>query len=223
MNSDDEAPGIFYIFVNRLNTVTEHNFANVGSFASAAFTSLGLPGFAEKYLDGTARYLPYEPARREAMAVSPYSLSAINDYRIEYDAEVFREQRCRLLPSRLSATYAFGTMEACEAVHRRYGWPLESVKQFKLIEHPFNRVIRVNMELVSLARRAYRQSFLEEAEVAYLWEKYWTGGGNATLSVPAPGFKRALLESGIIWEYLIEGVVQHIDRGRGAPVHPKMF
>ena len=47
---------------------------------------------------------------------SPYMLSAINDYRIEYDAEVFREKNYPLYPSRLSALYAFGDLETSKYV-----------------------------------------------------------------------------------------------------------
>lgn len=47
---------------------------------------------------------------------SPYMLSAINDYRIEYDAEVFREKNYLLYPSRLSALYAFGDLETSKYV-----------------------------------------------------------------------------------------------------------
>jgi hypothetical protein len=103
-----------------------------------------------------------------AVALSPYFLTAINNYRIEYDAEVHRERFHSIYPSRLSAIYAFADYETCIAVNKKYDWPLSEAHRFRLIEHPLNRVVKVNME--------QRQNF----------------------------------DSGVIWEYLIEGAVERI-------------
>jgi len=207
MNVDEVAPQEFFIFVNQFNWQTQHNFRLTGKFFSAGFTSLELPGFLQKFLEGKVRYLPYEPCAMELMAVSPYFLTAINDYRIEYDIEVFREKHCRLFPSRLSALYAFGSEADCVEVNRRYGWPLDSVRRFKLIDHPLNRVVRVNMEHVSLARHVYRASEFSDGD--YLWRAYWSGRGNVSIKLPVLGAADETCHSGVIWEYLIEGVVEH--------------
>lgn len=207
LNVDEPVPKEFFIFVNQFNPGTQHNFQLTGKFVSAAFASFGLPGFLPKYLNGKVRYLPYEPCAMEPMAVSPYHLSAINDYRIEYDIEVYREQHCSLFPSRLSAIYAFATQDACHEVSRKYGWRLDTVRRFRLIDSPLNRVARVNMEHVSLARHAYKVSQIEDVE--YLWRSYWSGAGEIEMVLPAAGLIRKTYASGIIWEYLIEGVVEH--------------
>lgn len=210
LNCDEETPKVFFVFVNQLNPTTHHNFNLIGQFSSGAFTSTT---FSQdnlvRYVAGTLRFLPYEPCEMDAVAVSPYFIAAINDYRIEYDAEVHREKRHPLYPSRLSAIYAFGDYDTCIAVSNKYGWPLSEVHRFRLIDHPLNRVIKVNMEHVSLARHAYKVSMFEDIE--RLWEGYWLGFDNIIVQLPTAEFRRASFESGVIWEYLIEGAIEKVE------------
>lgn len=209
MNVEEDIPKEFYIFVNRLNPLTKHNFDLNGKLVSSAFGSLdAIPEFLPKYLQGTVRYLPYEPCTMDPRMVSPYFVSAINDYRIEYDAEVFRERHYPFLPSRLSAIYAFGDMASCELVARKYRWPIDTVRKFQLVEHPLNRIAKVNMEHVSLARLAYRISMIENTDS--IWQAYWTGQGNLPMMLPDINFQPKHHDSEVIWEYLIEGFVQSI-------------
>jgi hypothetical protein len=210
LNKDETIPEVFYIFVNQLNPMTEHNFKLIGHFSSAAFGSLSDPGFLKKYIEGSARYLPYEPCQMDQWAISPFFLTVINEYRVEYDVESFREKHARLLPSRLSALYAFGDYETCKLVSSKYKWPLNSVQRFRLKPHPLNRVAKVNMEHISLARHAYRVASLQDVDA--LWQSYWSGEESCVFTLPAAGFSHKTYESGTIWEYLIEGVVEHLDR-----------
>jgi len=210
MNADEDAPKEYFIFVNELMPVTSHNFRLTGTFCSGAFGSISTtPEFLAKYTNGSARYLPFGPCEMDTMALSPYCLTAINDYRIEYDAESCRMRSFPLFPSRMSAIYAFGNVETCEAVSQKYRWPLDSVHRFRLKESLLNRVVRVNMEHVSLARHAYRVSMLEDIEK--IWTHYWEGGGDMPMELPGRGFKRERYKSGVIWEFLIEGVVERVD------------
>ena len=209
LNVNEDIPAEFFIFVNQLNPQTEHNLKITKSFASAAATTAS---FSEddfrRYLSGSLSFLPYHAARLEGVALSPYFMSAINDYRIEYDADFVRGQTNRLYPSRLSAVYAFGDYASCEEVSRKYRWPLKQVQKFKLKPWPFTRVVKVNMEVVSLLRRAYRVSSVQDP--GSLWHHYWSGGGNLQLELPGAGFKRESYDSGVIWEYLIDGAVELI-------------
>jgi hypothetical protein len=68
------------------------------------------------------------------------------------------------------------------------------------------------MEHISLARHAYRVSMMQEID--RLWEGYWTGFENIIMELPTAGFKRDQFESGVIWEYLIEGSVKHVKHER---------
>ncbi|MBE7159345.1 MAG: hypothetical protein INR62_13100 [Rhodospirillales bacterium] len=210
LNGAEASPEVFYIFVNQMNPMTEHNFKLSGQFPSGAFGGLSVPEFVSKYLDGTARYLPYEPCHNDLVGASPFLAGTINSYRVEYDAEVTRERFFSLYPSRLSALYAFGDYESCERVSKIYNWPLATVRRFRLEPHPFNRVVKVNMEHVSVARHVYRSGQVDGAEG--LWRSYW--GGEATYNARSPGRAFTPVEVVIptLWEYLIEGVVVHIDR-----------
>ncbi len=210
LNLEKDAPSEFFIFVNQNNPVTYHNFNLTGRFVSGAFQSTEFSKeILEKYISGQLQFLPYRLCKMDAVAVSPYFLSAINDYRIEHDVEIYREQHYPIYPSRLSAIYAFGDYETCIAIHEKYHWNLSQVQRFRLVEHPLNRMVKVNMEHVSLARYAYKVSMLKDID--QLWQGYWQGFDNIVLELPTENFQRRNFESGVIWEYLIEGVVEKIE------------
>ena len=210
MNFKESVPEEFYVFVNFSNPVAANNY-KVGAYTSGACSTWFNEASLKKYIDGTLRYLPFSPCERDSMAISPYCLSAINDYRIEYDAEVCRMQNFPLYPSRLSATYAFGDYETCEKVSQIYGWDLSTVRKFKLLEAPLNRVVKVNMEHVSLSRHAYRVSSIEN--INDIWLAYWKGVGNINIELPdGVNLSRNIRSSGEIWEYLIEGCLQPIEK-----------
>ena len=209
MNLDLECPKEFFIFCDSYNPMTVHNLTFTKTFTSAAFANCSISDeFLKKYLDGSVNYLPFLPAKRDCDVLSPYCLTAMNDYRIEYDAEVCRKAYYPKYPSRLSAVFAFGDYETCKYVVGKYPrWDISSVKKFKLIDTPLTRVIKVNMEIVSLARRAYRISYSEKNELDNLWKHYWNGGGNIQMELPDANFSRTKYDSGEIFEYLIEGTV----------------
>ena len=87
---------------------------------------------------------------------------AINDYMVEYDAELCRKYHYPQYPSRLSAIFAFGDYETCKEVDRKYDWDLSTVKKFRLNIDNLTRVIKVNMEIVSLMRTAYIRGFFDD-------------------------------------------------------------
>ncbi len=116
-NLNEDIPDEFYIFVNQMNPITHHNFTVTKTFTSSAVSCIEIDkSFIKKFINWTARYLPFEPCQSDNRSPSPYMLSAINDYKIEYDAEVFREKNYPLYPSRLSALYAFGDLETSKYV-----------------------------------------------------------------------------------------------------------
>ncbi|EGQ8681846.1 hypothetical protein GKA74_23045 [Vibrio parahaemolyticus] len=209
INKNENIPEEFFVFVNFSSPLAAHNY-KIGAYTSGACSTWFQEETLAKYLDGSLNYLPFEPSQRDPMAVSPYCLTAINDYRIEYDAEIYRKQNHPLYPSRLSATYAFGDFETCREVSQKYGWNLNTVRKFKLLDSPLNRVAKVNMEHVSLGRHAYRVASM--ANVEDIWRAYWTGKGNIQIELPdGPEFTRNVRDSGVIWEYLVEGCLQPVE------------
>ena len=214
MNVKLECPTNFFIFCNRYHPMTVHNLTFTKTFTSAAFTYCSISSeFLKKYSEGVANYLPYLPVKSDCEVISPYCLTSMNDYRIEYDAEICRKANYPKSPSRLSAVFAFGDYETCKIVAKKYNWDLTSVKRFNLVNNPLNRVIKVNMEIVSLARYAFRISYSEQNELENLWRHYWNGGGNIQMELPNANFSREKIDSGEIFEYLIEGAVTLADGG----------
>ena len=211
LNTGENIPDEFYIFVSPYPTTTWN--LNLGKgFSSAGYDNCSDSDFKTKYLNGTVTYLPFQPSKSDLITISPYCMTAINSYRIEYDAEVCRSRLFPKYPSRLSATYAFGDYESCEKVHAKHGWDLQSIKKFKLVEDELTRVVKVNMEIVSLAKYAYRILPFRAEDIESLWKAYWQGNGTISVELPVVDLSKWKKQnSGEIWEYLIEGWVDLIE------------
>jgi hypothetical protein len=197
----------FYVFVNQYSPIAVLNLRNTECFISAAYGYCSLDkSFLNKYLEGNVNYVPFGTCERDLPIISPYCLTAINDYRVEYDAELCRKFYYPKYPSRLSAIFAFGDYETCKEVNRKYdGWDLGTVKKFRLDIDDLTRVIKVNMEIVSLMRGAYIRGFFDDETKDDVWKNYWNGTGNIDLELPDVKSKRKTYRSGEIFEYLIEG------------------
>jgi len=211
INTGVKVPEVLYVFVNRFHPVTWHNIEITGQFSSAAISGATMePKYLEQYLNGTADYTPFLPNQQAFPALSMFGAGVVSQYAVEYDAESYRRRHCRLYPSRFSAVYAFGDMETCATVSARYHWPLSSVMPFRLQELPITRIARVNMEHISVARDAYRLSTVGDQDA--VWQAYWSGAEVVTHNVPAAGGARQDLTSGVIWEYLVDGILVRADR-----------
>jgi len=205
-NTKEKINNEFYIFVDFNNIVTKHNLEVTNSFVSGAFGQLSFGGdFAEKYISGTVDYLPFVVNSHSDMnVISMFNNSITSDYRVEYNFELHRKQYYPHFPSRLAACYAFADYETCEKVSQKYHWNLNSVRKFKLEEHPLNKIVKVNMEIISLERYANAVSMQDQESLFQIGESYWTGHGNIQLELPTIN-GRKIFDSEIIWEYLIEG------------------
>lgn len=190
--------------------MAQHNLRTTGAMVSAGVTAAEIsPEFRAEYESGMALYAPLIPnANLKMPAMSLFSIAITSTYEIEYDAEYVRFREFARAPSRFSSLYAFGSQEDCEAASRLYQWPLEAVRSFELVPHSLNRVRRVNMEIVSLMRTAYRLASWSREQRDATWRHYWSGGGEYSIEVPVlqhGAVVRRQLSSGVIWEYLIEG------------------
>ncbi len=206
-NNDNEIPEFFYVFVNMNDIVTKNNIEVANGYMSASFSELSIrrPGFLEKFLYGNIDYLPFNPNPNiDIGVISMFSKNITNSYRVEYDCELFRKANYPLLPSRLSAIYAFADYESCKRVSAKYRWDLETVKRFRVEDIPLTRIVKVNMEIVSLARYAHRISMINQETDDQIWRAYWSGNSEFSLELPAMD-GRKVYPSGTIWEYLIEG------------------
>jgi hypothetical protein len=78
--------------------------------------------FAAAYEEGRADFLPFVPNDKVSTGfLSPFTAGTINDYRVEWDAEVARKQCFSDAPSRLTAVFAFERWQDCERVSGRHG------------------------------------------------------------------------------------------------------
>jgi hypothetical protein len=209
LNIDETIPDEFYVFINFQNIQAKYNLETNNYIFSSAFAySVINKEFIEKYVNGTAQYLPFiQNEEKDLSIVSPFASNITSDYRTEYNAELYRYKNFPLYPSRLSALYAFGNYDTCLEVSKKYGWDINTVRKFKLKLSPVNRVIKVNMEIVSLDRMANRGSSSDFDTIDLVWKHYWTGEGEMKRELPVIN-GRQIRNSGIIWEYLIEGVLE---------------
>lgn len=200
----------FYVFVNLNNPLVKNNFELSGRITSAGFkNALASPEFRNRYLSGQVNYLPYIPnPKPDMLQNSLFSMSTTDGYRIEYNAEICRQNNFSTLPSRLSCVYAFKHIEDCVKAIKLYNWPQGSIKEFFLEPNKLNRVHKANMEVISLARSFGHKSCLTVEGENDLWNHYWQGGGDCRIDSPLLGQRN----SGEIWEYLIEGSLVWVEK-----------
>lgn len=206
LNIDEKIPSEFYVFVDTKNFIVKNNIEITKSISSAAFSQLssGNKEFVLRYLTGDLEYLNHHS---EGRFVSMYFAQpkTKHEWQLECDCESYRKQNFSLYPSRLSACYAFGDYETCLLVSEKYGWDINTVKTFHLEETFCNRVVKVNMEIVSLGRSCYMSSIIQDSKTQNdFWDSYWAGKGNITIESTKLAEVHKI-DSGIIWEYLIEG------------------
>lgn len=232
-NPKEDVSEEFYIFVNTTNAQTKHNIEKTNCIVSAAFlqciedsdkefadkylkgiisaySPLGRheSKFTEKYETGNLEYLPFVVNHDcDVNFVSMFNNSITNDYTIEYNCEVHRRYNYPTYPSRLSGCYAFADYESCIHVSEKYGWNIKSVRKFKLIPHKNNRVAKVNMEIISLQRYAESVAMIDQENQIRIWESYWNSFGEIELELPTLNSGRRNFKSGVLWEYLVEGIL----------------
>lgn len=148
-------PREFFIFVDQANPMAQHNYRFTKTFTSRFADRLYSVEGQRALDDGRVDPMPFAPNVNADPSLSPFAVRAMNDYRIEWDAELARRAIVPRAPSRMSAVFAFGDLQSCIAVNQSYGWPLESVRRFELVDPERSRVARVNMEVISLMRATY--------------------------------------------------------------------
>lgn len=214
MNIDEEIPEEFFVFINSSNPVTKSNIELTGQFTSSGITEALLSKEKlNEYLTGTMQYAPYIPNPIKNNSISLFSLSITNEYSVEYEAEYIRSVYFPLYPSRFSCIYAFGNYQTCQKVAQLYGWDINTVKKFKLLDTPLNRVVKVNMEHISLWRGIKNTyTSFDRNDIDNFWKSYWKGDKDINVEISHFNLKnKTKFNSGTIYEYLIEGTLKLID------------
>jgi hypothetical protein len=201
-----------FVFIKQASSMAVMNLGITGQFVSPVYAAMADESFAKAYAKGTADFLPFTPNPTLSTGfMSPFTSGSLSNYHVEYDAELCRRAAFTHAPSRLTSVYAFDSMEACQEANRRYRWDLSTVVAFEVID--VLRSIRVNMEIVSLARHAYAMSMLDGQTKDHLWRSYWTGANSYAINLPTvDGKGRRQVTADALWELLIDGQLQRADR-----------
>lgn len=220
VNLQEETPEEFYIFQdygkNIFDQINEHNYSLNKIIVSSGFKNLLITKNFQEYLNGDIDYLPFIKNINYTNTPSAFMFKIINEYNIEHNLEFLRSKSFRKYPSRFSSIFAFGDYESCRQVSLKYNWDLNSVRKFRLLRecNDLNKCIRIgkfNMEIVSLLRGIDIASF-DIADQENIYQRYWNGEGDICINIPV-GIKnntRENLHSGVIYEYLIEGILKEI-------------
>jgi hypothetical protein len=210
---EETPPSQYFIFIDQANQMAMHNYRFAKTFRSR-FADLLTTSESREVLDkGEVDPMPFVPNPAMHTSLSPFAVSAMSSYSVEWNAELGRKAHAPNSPSRMSAIFAFGDLETCLQVHQTYGWPLASVRRFVLAPQPAARVARVNMDVVSLMRSVWHRASWDPTHMNEVWRHYWTGGAELTVETPdiSNGQSWVSHTSGVIWEYLIEGVLHSPD------------
>lgn len=202
-----QTPDSFYVFIDQSNPLAVMNLDITGQFSSPVVSALQEPSFSTAYAASEADFLPFVPNSAKSIdLISPFAMNIISDYRVEYDAELARRAYFKDAPSRLTGIFAFESLRICREVSERFKWDLNSVQRFKAKD--VFRATRVNMEVVSLARVAYRRAMLDAETINSLWHAYWEGANHFTLELPSVDARsRETCSVGVIWEWIVDGVL----------------
>jgi hypothetical protein len=210
MNTNEKAPDTFYVFLHfggLLGQMHKHNYQLAHKIFSAGLINLETKAYNyQDFIDGDINYLPYVSTGVPVGTCSSFMMQTINNYYVEYCLEWFRKQNYKKYPSRFSGIYAFGDYESCEKVSQTHGWNLDSVKQFKLTS--CLKIAKMNMEIVSFMRGIFLQGFSQKDQ-ELMCKAYWDGLENFQAISPIIGGEN-VLESGCIYEYLIEGCLEEV-------------
>lgn len=214
MNLDEKIPDKFFVFINESNPVTRNNIALTQQITSSGVTeALISKEKLNEYLIGKMQFAPYIPNPIQNYSISLFNLSVTNEYSVEYEAEYIRSRYFPLYPSRFSCIYAFGDYQTCQKASNLYDWDINTVKEFKLLKNPLNRVVKVNMEHVSLWRGIKNTyTSFDRNDIDNFWKSYWRGDKNINVEIPHINSEdKKTIASGTIYEYLIEGTLKLID------------
>jgi hypothetical protein len=103
----EKSPMDFWVWVDLSNAIVRHQISIRGSFMSAGGTCRGESN------------LPFLPNPKFAGDISPFTVGVTQQYSVEYNLEICREQSFSSYPSRLNSIYLLRTeMEALEYKQR---------------------------------------------------------------------------------------------------------
>jgi hypothetical protein len=204
-------PTEFFVFITTDDLMVRWNVEILRSIDSAAVAAYASPEFRLRYDAGEDVWLPFVPNPNPPNFLGSQSHRAATNYRAEYNAECVRMRQFRQAPSRLSAIFAWGSLdEAREALARNRGrYKSRPLKRCVLAAPPL-RAIRVNSEVVPIARRMEAMNASTAELIHDVWGTYWSSssrqvGFNAITGFDPLKRKDILTRAEPLWEWLLDG------------------
>lgn len=220
-NTNEPIPDVFYVFVGAGNDtpskVNRYNLELTKQIVSSGISGLEIcPELTKRFIDGDINYWPSENSPSTLHIISSFLANLTSTCELEYALECYRAKYYKYFPSRLAGVYAFGDYESCLAAHEKYPhWILESVRKFRLSdvgkENGLFKVGKFNMEIFSMLS-SVNTSFLPVEEQEAFYNAYWSGKGDISMNYVSSNAPKGIEEvhSGVIYEYLIEGILHLI-------------
>lgn len=219
LNTNEPLPEYFYVFLHSdRGWHLKWNFRLTKTLTSASITTALLDAdSSNRYIAGDVNYIPFVPNPDVDMkSPSSFSLREVSDYMVDYNAELFRKQhnKTKTYPSRFGCIYAFGCLEDAQKAAAEWNFDLYDLHKFKLNDiGVFTRVVKVNMQIISQMWNIGTSATFDQKMNEIIWNHYWSGGAELPLEVPdlKTGEGLQTINEGVIWEYLIDGQLEHIE------------
>jgi hypothetical protein len=163
-------------------------------------------------------WLPFVPNPSYPGFLSMQTLRTTTNYRAEYHAEVVRRRAFRTTPSRLSALFAWGSLEEARAAATSQSGGRYRRRPLKrcALRGPPLRALRANGEILPLARSLERTGASTPELVDAIWGTYWSGSGervgfNAVSSSDLRTREETWSREEPLWEWLLDASLDVIE------------
>ncbi len=211
-------PDEFFVFVTTKHPVVLWNVERMKNICSAAVAAYATDEtFRQGYDAGRDEWLPFIPNPSYSAPVSWQTMRTTTNYRAEYHAETVRRRAFQTAPSRLSAVFAWGSLEeareAASQLGGRYkGKPLKRC----ILRGPPLRALRANSHVIPLARNLEADGAATPELLESIWSTYWSGSGervgfntvsSSDLSSRQDNWSRA----DPLWEWLLDASLDVIE------------
>jgi hypothetical protein len=211
-------PDEFFVFVTSQSPHVVWNIERIKNISSVAVAAYATDeSLRQRYDAGEDEWLPFIPNPSYPGFQSSQTMRTTTNYRAEYHAECVRRRWFKHAPSRLSAVFAWGSLdEAREAASRpnsRYRG--RRLKRCVLRAPPL-RTLRANSEIIPLARRLESTGASTPELIESIWSTYWSGSGdqvgfNTVSSSNLIDREDVWSRDEPLWEWLLDASLDVVD------------
>jgi hypothetical protein len=216
-DSANRLPDDFYVFVTSDHPVVLWNVDRIKNISSAAAAAYSDKSFRMRYDVGDDQWFPFVPNPEYDGFLSWQALRTTTNYRAEYHAESVRCRGFRTAPSRLSAIFAWGSLEEARAAASQQGgrYRGKALKRCVLRAPPL-RALRANSHIVPLARKLESSGASTPELVDMIRDTYWSGSGqrvglNRVSSSDLTTREDVWSRDEPLWEWLLDASLEVVE------------